>query len=62
MVSFPRTSFIARIRATTPQMHRSELRLAEAILNFPGQIASYSATELAQIAGCLAPNGWAIFS
>lgn len=34
-----------------PQMHRSELRLAEAILNFPGQIASYSATELAQIAG-----------
>lgn len=32
-------------------MHRSERRLAEAILHFPGQIASYTATEIAQMAG-----------
>ncbi|MCU4653007.1 MurR/RpiR family transcriptional regulator [Roseibacterium sp. SDUM158016] len=51
MASAARTSFIARIRDATPNMHRSELRLAEAILHFPGQIASYTATELAQMAG-----------
>ncbi|KPQ14789.1 MAG: transcriptional regulator, RpiR family [Rhodobacteraceae bacterium HLUCCO18] len=51
MASATRTSFIARIRDATPSMHRSELRLAEAILHFPGQIASYTATELAQMAG-----------
>jgi DNA-binding MurR/RpiR family transcriptional regulator len=32
-------------------MHRSERRLAEAILHFPGPIASYTATEIAQMAG-----------
>jgi DNA-binding MurR/RpiR family transcriptional regulator len=44
-------SFVARLRAAMPGLHPSELRLAEAILNFPGQIASYTATELAGIAG-----------
>jgi DNA-binding MurR/RpiR family transcriptional regulator len=34
-----------------PDLHRSEARLAETILNFPGQLASYTATELARIAG-----------
>lgn len=47
----PKLSFVSRIRAATPEFHRSELRLAEAILHFPGQIASYTATELAQMAG-----------
>ena len=47
----PRTSFIARIRQATPTLHRSELQLAETILHFPGQLASYTATELAQMAG-----------
>jgi DNA-binding MurR/RpiR family transcriptional regulator len=51
MAAASRTSFIARIRDARPSLHRSELRLAEAILHFPGQIASYTATELAQIAG-----------
>lgn len=51
MASAARTSFIARIRDATPNMHRSELRLAEAILHFPGQISSYTATEIAQMAG-----------
>jgi DNA-binding MurR/RpiR family transcriptional regulator len=46
-----KTSFVARIRNATPDLHRSELRLAETILNFPGQLASYTATELAQISG-----------
>jgi DNA-binding MurR/RpiR family transcriptional regulator len=51
MASAARTSFVARIRDATPSLHRSELRLAEAILHFPGQIASYTATEIAQMAG-----------
>ncbi len=43
-------SYIARIRAALPSLHPSERRLADTILSFPGQIASYSATELAQLA------------
>jgi DNA-binding MurR/RpiR family transcriptional regulator len=43
-------SYIARIRAALPSLHPSERRLADTILNFPGEIASYSATELAQLA------------
>lgn len=51
MASASETSFVTRIRDATPRMHRSELRLAEAILHFPGQLASYTATELARMAG-----------
>jgi len=47
----PKMSFVSRIREATPDFHRSEARLAEAILHFPGQLASYTATELAQMAG-----------
>ncbi|MEO0383544.1 MAG: MurR/RpiR family transcriptional regulator [Pseudomonadota bacterium] len=43
-------SFLARIQAASDRLHPSERQLADAILNFPGQIASYSATELAGIA------------
>ncbi len=43
-------SFLSRIRATLPEMHPSERRLAEVVLNFPGELASYSATELARLA------------
>ena len=43
-------SYIARIRGALPSLHPSERRLAETILSFPGEIASYSATELAQLA------------
>ncbi len=43
-------SYVARIRAALPSLHPSERRLADTILNFPGEIASYSATELAQLA------------
>lgn len=43
-------SYIARIRDALPSLHPSERRLADTILSFPGEIASYSATELAQLA------------
>jgi len=51
MASVAKSSFIARLRAATPHLHRSEKRLAETIVHFPGQLASYTATELAQMAG-----------
>jgi DNA-binding MurR/RpiR family transcriptional regulator len=42
-------SYIARIRSALPSLHPSERRLADTILSFPSEIASYSATELAQL-------------
>jgi DNA-binding MurR/RpiR family transcriptional regulator len=47
--SEPRT-FLSRIRAALPTLHPSERRLAEVVLNFPGELASYSASELARLA------------
>jgi len=44
-------SFVSRVHAIVDALHPTERRLAEAILNVPGQIASYSATELARMAG-----------
>ena len=46
----PKPTLKARVQAALPQLHPSERRLADAILGFPGQLASYSATELAQMA------------
>lgn len=43
-------SYITRIRTALPTLHPSERKLAETILSFPGEIASYSATELARLA------------
>jgi DNA-binding MurR/RpiR family transcriptional regulator len=43
-------SFLTRIRAALPALHPSERRLAEVVLNFPGELASYSASELARLA------------
>lgn len=43
-------SYFARIRAALPSLHPSERKLADMILSFPGEIASYSASELAQLA------------
>lgn len=42
--------FTTRVRDALPVMHPSEKRLAELVLNFPGELASYSATELARLA------------
>jgi DNA-binding MurR/RpiR family transcriptional regulator len=47
----PHSSFVSRVHAALDTFHPTERRLAEAILNFPGQIASYTATELAGMAG-----------
>lgn len=51
MAPDPSTSFLSRVQSALEALHPTERRLAEAILNFPGQIASYTATELAQMAG-----------
>lgn len=44
-------SFIARVRRRLPELHPAERRLAEQMLEFPGEMASYSASELANLAG-----------
>ena len=44
-------SFIERVRSAHASLSRAERRLAEFVLDFPGEIASYSATELATLAG-----------
>lgn len=43
-------SFLARIRSALPDLHPSERRLADVVLSFPGELASYSASELAKLA------------
>jgi DNA-binding MurR/RpiR family transcriptional regulator len=46
----PRDSLVARVRGALGEFHPSERRLADVVLSFPGDIASYTATELAQLA------------
>ncbi len=45
------TNTISRIREHYAQLPPSERKLADLLLDFPGDIASYSATELARLAG-----------
>ncbi len=42
--------FMARVRAALPEFHPSERRLADLVLDFPGDIAGYTATELSGLA------------
>lgn len=42
---------MARVRASLPGLHPSERRLAEAVLSFPGDMAGYSASEIADLSG-----------
>ena len=44
-------SLESRIRACYARLPESERRIADVILDFPGQLAAYSATELASLAG-----------
>ncbi|MCV3273440.1 MurR/RpiR family transcriptional regulator [Roseobacter sinensis] len=44
-------SFISRVRASMADLHPSERRLAETVLNFPGDMAGYTASEVAELAG-----------
>lgn len=46
----PKT-FMSRVRTALPDLHPSERRLAEAVLDFPGDMAGYSASEIARLAG-----------
>lgn len=50
MKSRKEKSFLHRVREKLHEMHPTERRLAEFVLTFPGEIASYSASELARLA------------
>lgn len=43
--------FLARVRRKLPELHPAERRLGELVCDFPGELASYSASELATLAG-----------
>lgn len=43
-------SFLSRVRAEMHRLHPSERRIAEFICDFPGELASYTASELAELA------------
>lgn len=43
-------SFLARVRNALPNLHPAERRLGEFVCNFPGELASYDAQELAKYA------------
>lgn len=43
-------SFLTRVRQLLPDLHPAERRLGELIADFPGELASYSAQELAALA------------
>lgn len=44
-------TFMARVRAALPDLHPTERRLADSVLDFPGDMAGYSASEIANLAG-----------
>ncbi|WP_407492991.1 MurR/RpiR family transcriptional regulator [Pseudooceanicola sp. MF1-13] len=46
----PDRSFLARVRQKLPDLHPAERRLGELVCDFPGELASYSASELAELA------------
>lgn len=44
-------TFLSRIRSSLPGLHPAERRLAAFLLDFPGDLASYDAQELARLSG-----------
>lgn len=44
-------TFLSRIRTSLPDLHPAERRLAAFLLDFPGDLASYDAQELARLSG-----------
>ena len=46
----PDRSFLERVRRSLPGLHPAERRLGEFLVEFPGEIASYDAQELARLA------------
>lgn len=49
-------TFLQRVRASIDTLHPTERRLAAFLLNFPGELASYTAQELAALASVSAPT------
>lgn len=47
----PAETFLSRIRAVLPELHRAERKLGTFLLDFPGDLASYDAQELARLSG-----------
>ena len=43
-------SFLSRVRQALPDLHPAEKRIGEFVCDFPGELASYSAQELAALA------------
>jgi DNA-binding MurR/RpiR family transcriptional regulator len=43
-------SFLSRVRHTLPDLPQAERKLGELVRDFPGELASYSASELAGLA------------
>lgn len=42
--------FLLRVRDSLPDLHPSEHKLAELVLDFPGEMAGYTASEIAELA------------
>jgi DNA-binding MurR/RpiR family transcriptional regulator len=49
-VSPQEQSFLTRVRQILPELHPAERRLGDFVCDFPGELASYSAQELAALA------------
>ena len=49
-MSLKEKSFLARAREALPALHPAERRLGEFVCDFPGELASYSGSELAELA------------
>lgn len=43
-------AFLSRVSDVLPDLHPSERKLADLILDFPGEMAGYTATEIAELA------------
>ncbi|TYC64756.1 MurR/RpiR family transcriptional regulator [Stappia sp. BW2] len=43
-------TFLSRVRSALPRLHPAERRLGEFVCEFPGELASYDAQELARLA------------
>lgn len=52
----PDRPFLQRVRDSLPVLHPAERRLAGFLLNFPGELAAYTARELAGLANVSAPT------
>ncbi len=44
-------TFLARVTDALPHLHPSERKLGELVLNFPGEMGGYTATEIAELGG-----------